>query len=69
MQQTQQKKHKIRTIFICILGASLYGESFKAYTIHKWCGLEDGRHQNEGLLHLLQTDERFEAAKKKHHGN
>lgn len=49
---------------MCIVGASLYGHSTKSCTIHKWCGLEDGRHQNEDLVHLIKTDERFENAKR-----
>lgn len=51
---------------MCFVGASLYSHSTKSCTIHKWCGLEDGRHQNEELAHLIKTDERFENAKKKH---
>ncbi|CAC5370346.1 PIF1 [Mytilus coruscus] len=30
-----------------------------ACTLHKWAGLEDGRHQNDELLHLIINDERF----------
>ena len=32
-------------------------------TLHRFAGLEDGRHTNETLLHLIQTDERFSEAK------
>lgn len=43
------------------LGASLLGK--KACTLHKWAGLEDERHSNTEMLHLLQCDERFEREK------
>ncbi|KAK3088726.1 hypothetical protein FSP39_023054 [Pinctada imbricata] len=42
------------------LGATLFG---RATTIHKFIGFEDGRHQNNQLLYLIQTDERFLTAK------
>lgn len=28
-------------------------------TLHKFAGLEDGRHSKENLVHLLKTDEHF----------
>lgn len=34
-------------------------------TIHKWAGLEDGRHSNDKLAHLVMEDERFADAKKR----
>ncbi|XP_071176509.1 uncharacterized protein [Mytilus edulis] len=34
-------------------------EDEHACTLHKWAGLEDGRYQNDELLHLILTDERF----------
>ncbi|KAK3100053.1 hypothetical protein FSP39_013962 [Pinctada imbricata] len=40
------------------LAASLYGDG--ACTLHKWMGMEDGRHSNDELIHLLRTDERLE---------
>jgi Holliday junction resolvasome RuvABC ATP-dependent DNA helicase subunit len=27
-----------------------------AQTVHKWAGLEDGKHMNEVLVHLIRTD-------------
>jgi hypothetical protein len=36
---------------------------FNYYTLHKWSGIEDGRHLDEELIHLVKTDERFLSAK------
>jgi ATP-dependent DNA helicase PIF1 len=38
----------------------VYSKCIKSCTIHKWCGLKDGCHQNEDLTHHINTDERFE---------
>ena len=32
-------------------------------TLHKFAGLEDGRHDNEKLLQLIDSDERFQETK------
>lgn len=32
-------------------------------TLHKWAGLEDGRHSTSELIYLLKNDERFQLAK------
>ncbi|XP_033755719.1 ATP-dependent DNA helicase PIF1-like [Pecten maximus] len=32
-------------------------------TLHTWAGIEDGRHLNEEITHLVKTDERFEKIK------
>ena len=43
------------------LGVTLFGA--KSCTVHRFKGLEDGRHQDAESLHLIQTDERFQRAK------
>ena len=45
------------------LAATLYG-SLGAKTLHKWAGIEDGRHLDEEIVHLVQSDERFITVKK-----
>jgi hypothetical protein len=49
---------------VCSTGiaAKNYTE-FGAKTLHKWSGIEDGRHLDEELIHLVKTDERFLSAK------
>jgi uncharacterized iron-regulated protein len=49
---------------VCSTGiaATNYTE-FGAKTVHKWSGIEDGRHLDEKLIHLVKTDERFLSAK------
>ena len=50
----------------CYTGiACLQYEGLKPMTLHKLAGLEDGRHPDSKLLHLLQTDERFLESKKR----
>jgi hypothetical protein len=36
-----------------------YHSSVGAITLHRFCGLEDGRHSNADLLNLITYDERF----------
>lgn len=36
----------------------MYGD-LGAKTLHKWAGIEDCRHLNEEIVHLVKTDERF----------
>lgn len=43
--------------------AATHYEGLNAYTLHKWCGIEDGRHMNEDILQLVNSDERFIHAK------
>ncbi|XP_033756127.1 ATP-dependent DNA helicase RRM3-like [Pecten maximus] len=49
---------------VCSTGiaATHYGD-LGAQTLHKWSGIEDGRHLNEEIAHLVKTDERFMKAK------
>ena len=50
----------------CYTGiACLQYEGLKPMTLHKFAGLEDGRHANSKLLHLLKTDERFRDTKRR----
>ncbi|XP_033729325.1 ATP-dependent DNA helicase pif1-like [Pecten maximus] len=58
-----RKCHKNVSI-VCSTGiaATHYGD-LGAQTVHKWSGIEDGRHLNEEIAHLVKTDERFMKAK------
>ena len=48
----------------CYTGiACLQYQGMGPTTLHRVAGLEDGRHTNEPLLHLIKTDERFSEAK------
>lgn len=62
--QYKRKQQKHVTI-VCSTGiaATHYGK-LGAQTVHKWAGLEDGKHTNEVLVHLIRTDERFVNVKK-----
>ena len=62
--QYKRKQQKHVTI-VCSTGiaATHYGK-LGAQTVHKWAGLEDGKHMNEVLVHLIRTDERFVNVKK-----
>jgi ATP-dependent exoDNAse (exonuclease V) alpha subunit len=53
-----------KVAIVCSTGiaATNYTE-FGAKTLHKWSGIEDGRHLDEELIHLVKTDERFLSAK------
>jgi hypothetical protein len=53
-----------KVAIVCSTGitATNYTE-FGAKTLHKWSGIEDGRHLDEELIHLVKTDERFLFAK------
>lgn len=45
---------------MCSTGiASTHYGDLGATTLHKWVGIEDGRHVTEELVHLVLTDERF----------
>ena len=48
----------------CYTGiACLQYKLLNPMTLHKFAGLEDGRHQNDTLLNLLKTDERYSDTK------
>lgn len=50
----------------CYTGiACLQYKGMKPMTLHKFAGLEDGRHGNEHLLHLISSDERFFETKRR----
>ena len=55
-----KRKEQKHVSVVCSTGiaATHYG-NLGSQTLHKWAGLEDGRHLNEELLHLIKTDERF----------
>ena len=60
------RKMKTSVALTCYTGiACLQYEGLKPMTLHKFAGLEDGRHPDVKLLHLLKTDERFLATKKR----
>ena len=50
---------------VCSTGiaATRYGELW-VQTLHKWFGIEDGRHLNEEIIHLVKTDRSFPKQKK-----
>ena len=37
------------------IGTTIFDDE-KACTVHKWAGLEDGRHENNTLLHLIMKE-------------
>jgi ATP-dependent exoDNAse (exonuclease V) alpha subunit len=49
---------------LCVKQSSNHGNLKQSQTVHKWAGLEDGKHMNEVLVHLIRTDERFVNVKK-----
>ncbi|VDI26920.1 Hypothetical predicted protein [Mytilus galloprovincialis] len=59
----QREKQK-NVAIVCSTGiASTLYEEFGAKTLHKWAGIEDRRHLNEEIIHLVQSDERFMSVK------
>ena len=60
------RKNGKNVALTCYTGiACLQYEGLKPMTLHKFAGLEDGRHPDAKLLHLLKTDERFVEVKKR----
>ena len=58
------RKRGIRVALTCSTGiGTMVFESLQACTLHKWAGLEDGRHDNTDLYHLIMTDERYNKIK------
>lgn len=58
------RKRGIRVALTCSTGiGTTVFESLQACTLHKWAGLEDGRHDNTELYHLIMTDERYNKIK------
>ncbi|XP_061167824.1 uncharacterized protein LOC133176769 [Saccostrea echinata] len=57
VKKYSKEKH---VAIVCSTGiaATHYGD-LGAVTLHKWAGIEDGRHVTEELIHLVLTDERF----------
>ncbi|VDI51475.1 ATP-dependent DNA helicase PIF1 [Mytilus galloprovincialis] len=59
----QREKQK-NVAIVCSTGiASTLYEELGAKTLHKWAGIEDRRHLNEEIIHLVQSDERFMSVK------
>ena len=59
------RKRGIRAALTCSTGiGTIVFESLQACTLHKWAGLEDGRHDNTELYHLIMTDERYNKIKR-----
>ena len=53
-----------KVAIVCSTGiAATHYTEFGAKTLHKSSGIEDGRHLDEELIHLVKTDERFISAK------
>jgi hypothetical protein len=58
------RKRGIRVALTCSTGiGTIVFESLQACTLHKWASLEDGRHDNTDLYHLIMTDERYNKIK------
>ncbi|XP_071153426.1 uncharacterized protein [Mytilus edulis] len=59
----QREKQK-NVAIVCSTGiASTLYKELGAKTLHKWAGIENGRHLNEEIIHLVQSDERFMSVK------
>lgn len=59
------RKHQRKADIVCSTGiAATHFSDLGAQTLHRWAGIEDGRHMNQNLLHLIETDERFISVKK-----
>ena len=55
----QREKQK-NVAIVCSTGiASTLYEELGAKTLHKWAGIEDGRHLYKERVHQVQSDERF----------
>ena len=52
------KENHVAIVYSIVIAATHYGD-LRTVTLHKWAGIEDGRHVTEELIHLVQTDERF----------
>ena len=57
VEECRKEKH---VAIVCSTGiAAIHYGNLGAVILHKWAGIEDGRHVTEELIHLVQTDERF----------
>lgn len=42
---------------VCSTGiAATHYQDLKAKTLHRWAGIDDGRHSNPDILHLINQD-------------
>ena len=44
------------------IGTLVFGNEL-SLTLHKWAGLEDGRHQDDELFYMISTDSRYSKVK------
>ena len=61
------KKISKKTALTCYTGIACrqYPSHMGAMTLHRFCGLEDGRHSNNELVNLIKNDERFSPTKQR----
>ena len=61
------KKKGKNVSVVCSTGkaASLYPSSLEATTLHRWAGIQDGRHSQERLIELITTDEAYSSVKQR----
>jgi ATP-dependent DNA helicase PIF1 len=54
------RKRGMHVVLTCStgIGPTVFDDE-KPCIVHKWDGLEDGRHENNTLLHLIMNDERY----------
>jgi ATP-dependent exoDNAse (exonuclease V) alpha subunit len=61
---SEQRRRNRKVEIVCSTGiASTHYGKLGAKTLHKWAGIEDGRHLNEEIVHLMRTDGRFHVVK------
>ena len=58
VQDQQKRLNNVSIVCSTGIASTLYGD-LGAKTLHKWAGIEDGRHLHEEIVHLVNTDERF----------
>jgi hypothetical protein len=59
------RKRGIRVALTCSTGiGTMVFESLQACTLHKWADLEDSRHDNTELYHLIMTDKMYNKIKR-----
>lgn len=58
------RKRGIRVALTCSTGiGKTVFENLQACTLHKWADLEDSRHDNTELYHLIMTDKMYNRIK------
>ena len=51
-EEYSKEKH-VAIVYSIVIAATHYGD-LGTVTLHKWAGIEDGRHVTEELIHLVQ---------------